>query len=148
MPTDADLDKGSYREILALIRGMDGRITETNARVTETRDDAREARDTARALRVATEAQAIPAEMAKLGAAIEKVGSDGRSDLVNTASKITTEMRDGLTDLAARTAALESFRSRIEGAGGVFGWLAKNMPWLLTVAFAIAAAVGLSGKHP
>jgi hypothetical protein len=148
MPTDADIDKGSYREILALIRGMDGRITETNARVTETRDDAREARDTARALRVATEAQAIPAEMAKLGAAIEKVGSDGRSDLVNTASKITTEMRDGLADLAARTAVLETFKSKVEGAGGVFGWFAKNMPWLIAICGAALAALGWSGKHP
>lgn len=148
MPGDDDIDKGGYRELVALIRALDGRISESHLRITETRDDAREARDMARALRIATEAQEIPAKIAELKASVDKMGADSRSDLVNAASKITTEMRDGFSAQAARIAALEAFRSRIEGAGGVFGWLGKNMPWLLTIAFAIFAAVAAAGKHP
>lgn len=148
MSQETELDRGSYREILALIKGLEGSIASQGERITETNKDAREARDAARALVAATEAQAIPSKLAELKGAIEQVAAASRSDLVNSANKITTEMRDGLHAHETRIEVLEAFMHKLEGAGGAFGWLSKNAPWLLSVMLGALAVFGLKDRLP
>ncbi|MDB5448751.1 MAG: hypothetical protein JWQ97_4068 [Phenylobacterium sp.] len=135
------LHEGHYREILALIRGLDGRVTEI-------REDAREARDAATRLTERFGAQDIPTKLAELRGDVEKGFAGARADLVNSMDKITRETRSGLDALETRVATLEGFKNRIEGAGGVFGWLSKNAPWLLAMLMTAAAAMGLKDKLP
>jgi RNA binding exosome subunit len=137
---------GEYREIRALLEGLSQRVDDTRA-------DAREARDAANKLTERLAAQDVPAQLAHLSGRMEQGFQAARTDLVNSMDKITRETRSELashhtriTDLEGRhhirLEKLEAFKNRIEGAGGVFGWLSKNAPWLLSAVLAAAAAVG------
>lgn len=130
------LHEGHYLEILALIRGLDGRVTEI-------REDAREARDAATRLTERLGAQDMPAKVAELRGIMDKGFSDARSDLVNAITRLTGEMRPELADHDARLSELETFRHRIEGARGAIGWVSKNAPWLVSLAMGFLAALGL-----
>ena len=152
MPTHDPGYDALRREIIARFEGLDQRITET-------REDAREARDAATKLTERLASQDVPAQMAKLQSELAAGFIAHRSDLVNAADKITREFREAdakiISDAKlkgdghdARIAALESFRQRIEGASGLVGWMAKNTSWLITVLFAVVAAVGLKEKLP
>lgn len=128
-------DHGQYREIMARLDGM-------TLRLTETRDDAREARDAATKLTERFDAQDIPRQIEALKGEMEKGFIAARTDLVNSSDKIRTDV----SGHEARLKALEDFRSKLEGGAGLFSWLAKHAPWLFTVAFAGAAAVGWKDK--
>lgn len=155
---------GHYREILARIEGLSGRIDET-------REDAREARDAATKLTERVGAQDIPAKLAELKGQVEKGFADARSDLVNSSDKITREMRTGHEDHGKRISALEQFRdgvdfkghatriealeavrNRTDGANGVLKWMSANMPWLAPTVFVaaivMAAVLGVKVKWP
>lgn len=130
-----------YREILARLQGMDDRISET-------RTDAREARDAVLRLTERVGAQDTPAKLAELRGEMEKGFQGARVDLVNAVDKLTREVRHDLASHDVRIKALEDFKSRIDGAGGVIGWIGKNAPWLLSVFFAGLAVLGFKEKLP
>lgn len=130
-----------YREILARLQGVDDRIAETRA-------DAREARDAVLRLTERVGAQDTPTKLAELKGEMEKGFQGARADLVNAMDKLTREVRHDLASHDARIKALEDFKSRIDGAGGVIGWIGKNAPWLLSVLFAGLAVVGFKDKLP
>jgi len=132
----ADDPHGQYREIIARLEGQDRRLDEI-------REDAREGRDAAVRMAERYNAEGVPTKLAELRGQMEQGFQAARTDLVNSMDKATRENRETQHAIHRRLDDLERFKSRIEGAGGVFGWLAKNAPWLLTVVFAIAAAVGL-----
>jgi hypothetical protein len=136
-----DQSDAGYREIIARLQGMDDRITETRA-------DAREARDAVVRLTERVGAQDTPTKLAELRGDMEKGFQAARSDLVNAANKITSEVRGELEKHDARIKSLEDFRQRIEGASGLIGWLGKNAPWLLSVFFAGVAVLGFKDKLP
>lgn len=133
------LSTGDYRELLALIEAL-------GVRVDETRDDAREARDAARALSERLGAQDIPSQLVELRGHVDAGFVAARTDLVNAMDKITREARTGHDDHETRLKALEAFRSRIEGAGGVVTWLSKNAPWLVAIGGFALAALGWKDK--
>jgi hypothetical protein len=135
------MHEGQYREILALIHGIDNRVSEI-------REDAREARDAATRLTERFGAQDLPTKMAELRADLEKWVAASRSDLVNAMDKVTRETRAASEDHERRIADLERFKNRLEGASGVFGWMSKNAPWLIAILMAGLAAIGLKGKLP
>lgn len=130
-----------YREILARIEAFDGRLTETRA-------DAREARDAVVRLSERVGAQDTPAKLAELRGDLEKGFQAARADLVNSVDKLTREVRHDFNAHESRLKSLEDFRLRIEGAGGVFGWVGKNAPWLLTALLTGVAALGFKDKLP
>lgn len=114
----------------------------------ETRADAREARDAALRLTERVGAQDTPAKLAELRGDLEKGFQAARADLVNAVDKLTREVRSDFANHDDRIKSLEDFRQRIEGAGGLVGWLGKNAPWLLTITFAGMAALGFKEKLP
>lgn len=127
--------EGHYREIIARLEGL-------STRIDETRTDAREARDAATRLNERVSAQDVPAQIEHLRAAIDASTIASRSDLVNSISKVTAEMRESFATRDARLAALEAFKSKVEGATGFLGWMSKNAPWMFAMLAAAAAAVG------
>jgi hypothetical protein len=129
---------GDYREILALIHGLSGRIEAVQDQTQEIHKDAREARDAVTKLTERVGAQDTPARLAELSGKVERGFIEARSDLVNTADKLTREMRGDFEILEKRLAALEQWKQRMDGATGLMGWISKNAPWL--VGFALAAA--------
>lgn len=141
--------------IESLVRELAARFDGLELRVTETRDDAREARDAATRLTERLGAQDTPAQLEKLRSEMNAGFVAARSDLVNASDKITTEHRHKVGDIEAkleahhkRLEALEAFRNKALGAGGLFTWLSKNAPWLVALLFALAAAVGFKDKLP
>lgn len=146
---DSDtLHEGHYREILALIKGVDGRLQAGDERMREISTDAREARDAANRLTERFNTQDVPARISEVKALVERLDSERRSDLVNSASKITTEMREGHDDHEGRIKELEDARHRMAGATGLIGWIGRNAPWLLTGLIALAAVFGVKVNHP
>lgn len=135
------------RELLAGHAGLAAEVKGLSGRVDGVDKAAREARDAARDSAAATRAQDIPAEMEKLRGQVAMIASDGRSDLVNAVTKVTEEMRKGLSDHDGRIKRLEDARSRFDGATGLLGWLSRNAPWLLTALAAAAAFFGLRDHH-
>lgn len=131
----SDDNQGQYREILARLEGQDRRLDEI-------REDAREGRDAAVRMAERYAAEGVPTKLAELRGQMEQGFQAARGDLVNSMDKTTREMREAQSSIHSRLDELERFKQRIEGAGGVFGWLAKNAPWLLTAVLAAAAAVG------
>jgi hypothetical protein len=138
--------EGHYREILAEIRAINGRVEGVEDGMGEIRKDAREARDAAIKLTERVGAQDVPAKLAQISADLEKGFVAARTDLVNTSDKITREMRDGHEKHDKRLEALEAWKLRVEGATGIVGWFARNAPWLLTALFAAMAALGFKDR--
>ena len=150
MPEDSQ-----YREILALIRGLETQIDGVGDRVDEVRADAREARDAATRMTERLGAQDLPAKMAELAGHVEQGFAGQRSDLVNAIDRTNRKIEDVKNEwqgkhagLEGRVKTLEDMKSKIEGAGGALGWLGKNMPWLISLAAVVAAAVGFKDKIP
>jgi chromosome segregation ATPase len=133
--------EAALREIIARLQGVEERMAETRA-------DAREARDAALRLTERVGAQDTPAKLAELRGDLEKGFQAARADLVNAVDKLTREVRSDFANHDDRIKSLEDFRQRIEGAGGLVGWLGKNAPWLLTITFAGMAALGFKEKLP
>lgn len=121
---------GDYREILALIQGLNGRLDAVDDRLKETNDSAREARDVATKLAERVGAQDTPTRLAELSGKVERGFIEARSDLVNTATTITREMRGDFDRLDTRLKNLETWKAKVDGASGLVGWLGKNAPWL------------------
>jgi len=145
----------SGHSLEGLVRELAARFDGLELRVTETRDDAREARDAATRLTERLGAQDTPAQLEKLRAEMTAGFVAARSDLVNATDKMTAEHRGKVHDLESkmeehhkRLKALESFRDKALGAGGLFTWLSKNAPWLIALLFAIGAAIGFKDKLP
>lgn len=136
------------RELVAQINGrLDGvvqRMDGVDQRLDDTREDAREARDAALRLTERLSASDVPAHLAKLEAAMTAGFAAARSDLVNASDKLTRNVNS----VEDRVAKLEAFRQRVEGATGFVGWIGKNMPWLIAVVMAVAAAIGLKDQIP
>lgn len=103
--------------------------------------DAREARDRARDLAARSEEQNVPLKISELRADMNAAHTSFRSDLVNATTQLKRETSDRLTKLEARVLVLEELRDKLRGAGGVFGWIAANMPWLITLAVMVTAVL-------
>lgn len=136
-----DQSQGQYREILARLEGQDRRLDEI-------REDAREGRDAAVRMAERYAAEGVPTKLAELRGQMEQGFQGARTDLVNSMDKTTREMRDAQNNIHARLDALERFKNRIEGAGGVFGWVSKHAPWLLSVFLGGLAVFGLKDRLP
>jgi hypothetical protein len=52
-------------------------------------------------------------------------------------------LESGLSELSKKVDQLEGVRDKATGAMGATGWVAKYAPWILTVAVALAAGLGI-----
>lgn len=136
------------REILTGHAKLDEKVSGLAGAVEAVKADAREARDAARDSAAATKAQDIPAALEKLRGQVERSATDSRADLVNSISRVTSEMREGLSGHETRLQKLEAARSRFAGATGLLGWLSRHAPWLVTAGLALAAIFGLKVHQP
>jgi hypothetical protein len=141
LPGDDALHEGHYREILARLGGLEDRVSEI-------REDSREARDATTRLAAAAEAQDLPTRIAEAFAAVRGEEVRARADLQNTSNKITDEMRRGHDDHEERLKRLETFKDKVQGAGGFLSFIAKNMPWLVAIAMAGLAGLGFKAHNP
>lgn len=113
-------------------------------RITAVGKDAREARDATIALNARLTAENTQEQIAKIWARIEASDSTYRSDLLNTSARI----GERIGKHEGRTADLEAWRQRIEGANGLVKFLSRYSPWLVTAAAAVYAYVHGGGKMP
>lgn len=138
----------------ALMREMSARFEGLELRVTETREDAREARDAATRLTERLGAQDTPAQLAEIRGEMKAGFQAARADLVNSIDKLAREHRDKGSEIdtrfkamETRLAAVEAWKQRLEGAGGLFAWISKNAPWLIALAVT-GLAIGFKEKLP
>lgn len=141
MASDREINDGHYREIIARIEGL-------ASHVSGARDDAREARDAAIKLTAQIASSDLPARLAELAGRVTQLQTEARSDLVNATDKQTRENRAHFEAHDARIKALEAFKTKVDGATGLVGWVAKHAPWIFAVFFAVLAGLGLKDKLP
>lgn len=139
-----DAVEGLLRDILRSSAASVAELGDVKRRLDGTERAAQEARDMARD----GLAQNIPVQIAELRAYHDKVNTEMRSDMVNAIARVTSEMRGGLEDVRnelsahdKRIATLEEFRSKMQGAGGVIGWLGQHAPWIFNIILGVMAAL-------
>ncbi len=143
------------RQVLVSNAGLSEKVAGMAAGMEDIKNNAREARDAARDIAAATKAQDIPAKIAELRGFVEKTNAELRSDMVNSNTRITSELRTDFDKcekdviaLDTRVEALEAVHNRALGMTGVIGWLSRYAPWLISAVAFVLSFAGYKDHHP
>lgn len=119
----------------SLSSGVEAALAALKDNARQVAEDAREARDGVKTITAILGEQNVPVQLEKIRTELKEGHQGLRSDLVNSVTKVRTDLHD----VDVRVKALEDDKTRIQGGFGLFQIIKEYGAWLVALGAAFIA---------